>query len=187
MVRIFLIGYMGAGKTTLGKALAQRLDLSFVDMDWFIENRFHKKIRDLFEKYGEAEFRELERKILHEIAEFESVIISAGGGAPCFFDNMDFMNQKGITVFLEVPPDILFSRLRMASISRPMLKDKTDEEMRMFILRTLEERMPFYARAQYTFGTGKLENHQQIDEAIDQLCGILPISKPCHKERRFND
>ncbi|KAA6337336.1 Shikimate kinase [termite gut metagenome] len=179
MVRIFLVGYMGAGKTTLGKALAQKLDLSFIDMDWFIENRFHKKIQDLFEKQGEMGFRELERKILHEVAEFESVIISTGGGTPCFFDNMDVMNQKGNTVFLEVPPDILFSRLRMASISRPVLKGKTEEEMRMFILRTLEERIPFYRRAQYTFSTGKLENHQQINEAIDQLCGILQISKPC--------
>ncbi|KAA6350084.1 Shikimate kinase [termite gut metagenome] len=173
MVRIFLVGYMGAGKTTLGKAWAQKLDLSFIDMDGFIENRFHKKIRDLFEEHGETGFRELERKILHEVAEFEGVIISAGGGTPCFFDNMDFMNQKGNTVFLEVSPDILFSRLRMASISRPMLNGKTDEEIRMFILRTLEERIPFYMRAQYTFSVDKLENHQQMDKVIDQFCGIL--------------
>jgi shikimate kinase len=179
MVRIFLVGYMGAGKTTLGKALAQKLDLSFIDMDGFIENRFRKTIRDLFETQGETGFRELERKMLHEVAEFESVIISTGGGTPCFFDNMDFMNQKGNTVFLEVPPDILFSRLRMASISRPVLKGKTDEEMRTFIFRTLEERIPFYMQAQYTFSTSKLENHQQINEAINQLCGILHISKPC--------
>jgi shikimate kinase len=170
---------MGAGKTTLGKALAQKLNLSFIDMDWFIENRFHKKIRDLFEEHGEAGFRELERKILHEVAEFESVIISTGGGTPCFFDNMDFMNQKGYTVFLEVSPDILFSRLRNASISRPMLKGKTNEEIRMFILQTLEERIPFYMRAQYTFSADKLKNRQQIDEAIDQLCRILQMSKPC--------
>ncbi|KAA6330049.1 Shikimate kinase [termite gut metagenome] len=181
MIRIFIIGYMGAGKTTLGKALAQKLDLSFIDMDGFIENRFHKKIRDLFEEHGETGFRELERKILHEVAEFESVIISAGGGTPCFFDNMDFMNQKGNTVFLKVPPDILFSRLRMASIFRPMLQRKTDEEMHMLILRTLEERIPFYMRAQYIFSTDKLENHQQINEAIDQLCGILQINRDFSK------
>ncbi|MDR2859151.1 MAG: shikimate kinase, partial [Mediterranea sp.] len=151
MIRIFLIGYMGAGKTTLGKVLAQKLNLSFVDMDCFIENRFRKKIWDLFEEHGEIGFRELERKILHEIAEFEDVIISTGGGSPCFFDNIDFMNRKGHTIFLEVQPDVLFARLRVTSASRPMLKGKADEELRTFIIQTIEKRMPFYIQAKYTF------------------------------------
>ena len=95
MVRIFLTGYMGAGKTTLGKAFARRMDISFIDLDWYIEERFHKTVGELFTERGETGFRELERNMLHEVAEFENVVISTGGGTPCFFDNMDFMNQIG--------------------------------------------------------------------------------------------
>ena len=82
MIRIFLTGYMGAGKTTLGKAFARELNVSFIDLDWYIEERFHKSIRELFIERGEASFRELERNMLHEVAEFEDVIISTGGGLP---------------------------------------------------------------------------------------------------------
>ena len=92
MVRIFLTGYMGAGKTTLGKAFARQMDIPFVDLDWYIEERFHKTVGELFTERGETGFRKLERNMLHEVAEFENVVISTGGGAPCFFDNMEFMN-----------------------------------------------------------------------------------------------
>ena len=95
MIRIFLTGYMGAGKTTLGKAFARELNVPFIDLDWYIEERFHKSIRELFVERGEASFRELERNMLHEVSEFEDVIISTGGGTPCFFDNMDYMTDTG--------------------------------------------------------------------------------------------
>ena len=84
MIRIFLTGYMGAGKTTLGKAFARELNVSFIDLDWYIEERFHKSIRELFIERGERSFRELERNMLHEVAEFEDVIISTGGGDSLF-------------------------------------------------------------------------------------------------------
>ena len=93
MIRIFLIGYMGAGKTTLGKAFAREMGLTFVDLDWYIEERFHKTIRQLFTEMGEDGFRELEKRMLHEVADFENVVISTGGGTPCFFDNMEFMKS----------------------------------------------------------------------------------------------
>ena len=115
MIRIFLTGYMGAGKTTLGKAFARELNIPFIDLDWYIEERLHKSIRELFIERGEASFRELERNMLHEVSEFEDVIISTGGGTPCFFDNMDYMNGHGQTVFLDVHLDILFNRLRVAT------------------------------------------------------------------------
>lgn len=79
-----LTGYMGAGKTTLGKAFARELNVPFIDLDWYIEERFHKSIRELFAERGEASFRELERSMLHEVSEFEDVIVSTGGGTPCF-------------------------------------------------------------------------------------------------------
>jgi shikimate kinase len=94
MKPFFLIGYMGSGKTTLGKQLAKKLNLQFVDMDLFIENRYHKSISEIFKEKGEDGFREIERRTLQEIAGFENVIISTGGGLPCFFDNMDLMNKS---------------------------------------------------------------------------------------------
>ena len=128
MIRIFLTGDMGAGKTTLGKAFAREMTVPFIDLDWYIEERFHKSIRELFTERGEASFRELERNMLHEVGEFEDVVVSTGGGTPCFFDNMEYMNGCGQTVFLDVHPDILFRRLRVAKQQRPILQGKTDEE-----------------------------------------------------------
>jgi len=156
MVRIFLTGYMGAGKTTLGKAFARKMNVPFVDLDWYIEERFHKTVGELFTERGETGFRELERNMLHEVAEFENVVISTGGGAPCFFDNMEFMNRVGKTVFLDVHPDVLFRRLRIAKQQRPILQGKEDDELKAFIIRALEQRAPFYTQAQYIFNADEL-------------------------------
>ncbi|MEL5892111.1 shikimate kinase [Bacteroides sp. GD17] len=175
MIRIFLTGYMGAGKTTLGKAFARQLNVPFIDLDWHIEERFHKSIRELFAERGEASFRELERTMLHEVGEFEDVVISTGGGTPCFFDNMDYMNSCGQTVFLDVHPDVLFRRLRIATQKRPILQGKTDEELRAFIVEALEKRAPFYSRALYRFDAGRLESYSQIAESVQQLRNLLNL------------
>ena len=95
MKRIFLIGYMGAGKTTVGKVLSRQLGLSFIDLDHYIEGRYHKTVGQLFAEKGEDAFRDIERRMLREVAAFEDVLVSTGGGAPCFFDNMEFMNGAG--------------------------------------------------------------------------------------------
>ena len=137
MIRIFLIGYMGAGKTTLGKAFAREMGLTFVDLDWYIEERFHKTIRQLFTEMGEDGFRELEKRMLHEVADFENVVISTGGGTPCFFDNMEFMNSKGSVVFLDVDVKVLFRRLKVAKQQRPLLAQKNDEELMEFLAKIL--------------------------------------------------
>ena len=175
MIRIFLTGYMGAGKTTLGKAFARELNVPFIDLDWYIEERFHKSIRELFVERGEASFRELERNMLHEVSEFEDVIISTGGGTPCFFDNMEYMNGCGKTVFLDVHPDILFRRLRVAKQQRPILQGKTDEELRAFIADALEKRAPFYVQARYRFDAGHLESRRQIAGSVQQLRSLLGV------------
>jgi len=175
MTRIFLIGYMGAGKTTLGKAFAREMNLSFVDQDWYIEERFHKTVQEIFAERGEQGFRELERQMLHEIAEFEDVVISTGGGAPCFYDNMDFMNQKGETVFLNVTPEVLFSRLKMASQNRPILRGKTNEELKAFIAKALEKRAPFYSKAKYIFNADELEDIYQIKSSVNMLKQLLGL------------
>ena len=98
MTRIILIGYMGAGKTTIGKALARQLGIMFYDLDWYVENRMRKSIAQIFDESGEDGFREIEHNMLHEVAEFEDIVLSCGGGTPCFFDNMDYLNRQGETL-----------------------------------------------------------------------------------------
>lgn len=167
MTRILLIGYMGAGKTTLGAALAETLGLDFIDLDLFIEERFRKSISQIFAEKGEAEFRLIEQRMLHEVAEFENVIISTGGGTPCFFDNIDYMNNQGLTVYLKVPIDRLFTRLSIARNKRPLIKDKNDDELLNFIQEQLAKREPYYKKATHTFVSDKLENKSQIAESIE--------------------
>ncbi len=173
MTRIFLIGYMGAGKTTLGKAFSRELGLTFIDLDWYIEERFHKTVQQLFSERGEQGFRELEQKMLHEVAEFEDVVISAGGGTPCFFDNMDYMNACGDTVFLQVEPEVLFHRLKVAKQQRPLLANKSDEELMNFICEALQKRHPFYSQAKFLFRADELEDKSQIQVSVDSLRKLL--------------
>lgn len=177
MIRIFLTGYMGAGKTTLGKAFARRLNVPFIDLDWYIEERFHKTVGELFAERGETGFRELERNMLHEVAEFEDVVISTGGGAPCFFDNMEFMNRVGQTVFLDVHPDVLFRRLRVAKQQRPILQGKQDEELKAFIVEALAKRAEFYRQAKYIFNADELEDRWQIETSVERLRELLELQK----------
>lgn len=175
MTRIFLLGYMGAGKTTLGKALAKEMNLPFVDLDWHIEGRYHKTVQELFAEKGEAGFRELEKQMLHEVAEFEDVIISVGGGTPCFFDNMEFMNSKGSTVFLNAGVDVLFRRLRVATQSRPLLRGKSDEELKSFITQALANRKEHYRKAVYVLNADELESNEQIKGTVSRLRALLNI------------
>ena len=173
MKRIFLVGYMGSGKTTLGKAYARVNDMEFIDLDWYIEERMHKTVSELFAERGESGFRELERKMLHEVGEFENVMIACGGGTPCFYDNMDYMNDVGDTVFLDVCPDVLFRRLKIAKVKRPLLADKTDVELMNFIVEALEKRLPFYIRARFRFNAEELESIRQISETVGRLKELL--------------
>lgn len=173
MRRIFLIGYMGSGKTTLGKAYARTAGLEFIDLDWYVEGRMHRTIGELFAEKGENGFREIERNMLHEVGEFEDVVIACGGGTPCFFDNIAYMNEKGSTVFLDVNPEVLFRRLKISKSKRPLLAEKTDEELMDTILSALEQRKPYYSQAEYHFNAGHLESRRQVDEAVERLDGLL--------------
>lgn len=112
MKSIIIIGYMGAGKTTVGKALAKELGVMFYDLDWYIESRMRKTVKQIFDEVGEEGFRQIEHNMLHEVAEFENVVVSCGGGTPCFFDNMEYMNQSGNTIYLKQrqKPSMLTSR-----------------------------------------------------------------------------
>ena len=167
--KIFLIGYMGSGKTTVGKQLAKKLNLQFIDMDLFIENRYRKSISAIFEEKGEAGFREIERKALHEITDFENVVISTGGGLPCFFDNIDVMNQAGTTIYLKVSVDELAERLKNTKQKRPLIKDKNPEEMKDFITENLTKREGFYNQATVIFDSDYLFSNEDFNAKIERL------------------
>lgn len=164
---------MGAGKTTLGRDLSDFLGLSFIDLDVFIEERFHKTIRQIFAERGEEAFRELERRMLHEVAEFEDIIVSTGGGTPCFFDNMSFMNACGQTVYLRVCIDELAARLEMARQTRPVLQNRTGETLKAFIRESLESRLPFYEQARFIFDAETMDTHDDVRKLSERLAQIL--------------
>ena len=146
---IFLIGFMGSGKTTIGPGLAEKLGYTFVDQDELIEKHYNMTVSEVFAKHGEPKFRETEQQVLSDIVASDNLVISTGGGAPCFFNNMEFMNSHGLTVYLEAEPVTLMQRLRASTDSRPLLKGKTEEELLHFIAGKLEERNKFYHMAKF--------------------------------------
>lgn len=172
MKRIFLIGYMGAGKTTVGKVLAKRLGLTFIDLDHYIERRYHRTIGQLFAEKGEEAFRDIEKRMLREVAMFEDVLVSTGGGAPCFFDNMDFMNEAGTTIYLQVSVEELAKRLEVGKSSRPVLGGRSGDELRGFIASNLEKRKPFYTKASVVFDAEVLLTEKDVcnlSEALEKI------------------
>jgi shikimate kinase len=175
MKRIILIGYMGAGKTTVGKALAQELGITFYDLDWYISSRMRKTIAQIFEERGEDGFRQIERNMLHEVAEFEDVIISCGGGTPCFYDNIDYMNQQAPVVYLKAEPEVLYKHLAMSKNDRPLLRGKSQEELITFIREQLEKRNPFYSKARYTLDVSLMDDYTKIKESVAQLRSLLNL------------
>ena len=148
-MRIFLIGFMGCGKSTMGRALSASLNLMFIDLDTFLEERYFKSIPQIFAEEGEESFRRKERKVLEEVAAFDNVIVATGGGAPCFFDNMELMNNSGFCIFLDVDIDSLVTRLLRAKTERPLIKGKSPDELRLFIEGLMQKRRPFYEKARH--------------------------------------
>ena len=175
MKRTILVGYMGSGKTTVGKALSKETGLMFYDLDWYIENRMRKSVSQIFAEKGEDGFRKIEYNMLHEVAEFEDVIISCGGGTPCFFDNMDYLNQQGDVVYLKATPETLYKHLLMAKVERPLLKDKSPEELIAYITEHLKERAPFYEQARYTLDVNVLDEYDKIKTSVTKLRELLKI------------
>lgn len=173
MKRIFLIGYMGAGKTTAGKELAKVLELEFIDLDHFIQARYQKTVSQLFQDVGEGEFRKIESSVLKEVGEFENIVISTGGGTPCFFDNMEYMNKAGTTVYLNAAPEALAARLNTCKEKRPLIKDKNEEELFAFVVESLEKRNPYYTQAQIIFETEELVNRDDVNKYVQQLIDKL--------------
>lgn len=147
-MKYFIVGYMASGKSTFGKELAKDKGLPFLDLDESVEFREGRSISEIFAKEGEEYFRKREREILHEICnEADEFVLATGGGTPCFFDNMDYMNQVGTTVFLNTSPLVIVDRLKRQRADRPLLAMYSDDELEFFVREHLESRLSFYLKA----------------------------------------
>jgi shikimate kinase len=172
-MKIFLIGFMGCGKSFIGKRLAEKLNLSFIDMDEYLQHAENQTIATIFTQHGEPYFRRLERDKLREMLPVQNAVIATGGGAPCFHDNMAWMNQHGITLYLQANTDLLFTRLKSESDKRPVLGGRSDEALKQFISNKIEERNVYYSQCAWTIqqGDGDAEN------ILKQIMA-LPLSQP---------
>lgn len=166
---IFIIGYMASGKTTFGRALARQTGMQHIDLDFYIEQRFHSTVRDIFAKKGEAEFRRIEGAMLREIGEMDDVIVSCGGGTPCFGDNMDYMNSKGLTVCLQAAEEVIADRILKADGKRPLMAGKSQEEIYQTLREHMKVRKPYYDRAQLKVSGDRLENKRQIADTVQDF------------------
>ena len=161
-MRIYLIGYMGCGKSTLGHLLASTLELEFIDLDTFMEEKYFRTIPQIFAEEGEAGFRRKEKNVLHEVSAFDDIIVATGGGAPCFFDNMEVLNNSGFCIFLDVDTASLVNRLIHAKTERPIIKGKSPDELYHFIEEMMLKRRPFYEKARYIIKGNEIKPEQVL-------------------------
>ena len=164
---IYLIGYMGAGKTTITKLLANELHLPFYDTDQEIEEKEKKSVTDIFKKDGELHFRMLETELLKNIT--QNSIISCGGGLPIHNNNMGLINSKGISIYLKASDNCLFNRLKNEKQNRPLIGNKTDEKLKVYIIHELQNRSPFYNLANHTI----LVDNKSIDEILREVNSLI--------------
>ena len=173
MKTTFLIGYMGSGKTTLGHAVSARTGVRFIDLDDYIESREGCSIREIFATRGEQAFRDIERQALAEVSGLSDTLVACGGGTPCFGDNMDIMNSRGLTVYLDAPHPSLLSRLKEGRAKRPLIASLTDDELDRFIREQLGRRLPYYTRAGLSFDSSRLETPEQVNESVDRFLKLI--------------
>lgn len=155
-MKVFLIGFMGSGKTTIGKKLANYLKYDFIDLDKLIESKAGMSIVDYFELHGEQAFRELEKDVLQKTEYPENVIIATGGGAPCFSNNISWMNENGLVAYLSLPAKALASRLEHSKTDRPLIRHLKGEELIDFISKKLAEREVFYNQSKFVVSASDL-------------------------------
>jgi shikimate kinase len=157
MDKIYLVGYMGAGKTTAAKRLANRLGWEVVDTDDLFEEKYKISVCDFFNKYDEPLYRKLESQVLKETESLENTVISTGGGTACYFDNMEWMNRHGLTVFMRISEKAVIDRLLHAKRKRPLSTGKTEAELTEFVQQHYTSRLPFYEQARITVKSEDLD------------------------------
>ena len=179
MTPIFLIGYMGCGKTTLGEELARQMGLRYIDLDDFIEAQQGMTVAEIFDEMGENRFRELETEALREVAAMTDVIVGCGGGTPCHCDNMSLMNQSGVTVWLTTSPERITARLLLPDqkAKRPKVASLPDEAVLSLVEKELEARTPYYAQAQLQFDSTDIETAEATIRTASRLADVL---QNCH-------
>jgi shikimate kinase len=164
MKPIYLIGFMGSGKTTLGKILAEHLNLDFIDLDSYIESEYNLSVHEIFNKYGEDEFRLVEWSNLNIVSKLNDVIISTGGGTPCFFNNIDFMNVNGITIFFDEDIDVIYNRLLNDKSNRPLISNLSNSDLYNYISDKLNERKKYYNKSKLKINSKGLKNlYEQLN------------------------
>ena len=164
-MRIFLIGFMGCGKTTLGKKLAKHLNYNFIDLDSYIEKTTNKTITEIFENKGEKKFRIVEKENLMEVCKKDNLVIATGGGTPCFFDNMQKILDNGKAIYLKMEIEDLLERLETEKSQRPLIENKSAKELENFIRNKLSEREYFYKKSNYIL-QGKSICEKEIQNLI---------------------
>lgn len=170
-MRIFLTGYMGSGKSTLGKRLANKLGITFIDLDEYFEQKFRTSITLFFERFGEDSFRKLEHEVLKEVIDkYIDVVISTGGGTPCFFNNLELMNKQGVTVYLKLPPAVLASRLSNSPFRyrRPKLKGLDKDTLLETVTMHLQEREPFYSQSELIIDAFGMN----LEEIVEKIAAV---------------
>lgn len=164
-MNIALVGFSGSGKTTIGKKIAARLNLHFADLDAEIESKYHCTIPHLFEKYGEFAFRDCEYATLIELLKHDNLLIATGGGAPCFQDAMQVINDRSLSIYLYMSDKSLVDRLMLSKKERPLTRNKSEEELTEYVHNTLAIREPFFRKAKLT-----LEGvNFNLDDAIEAI------------------
>lgn len=174
-MNFFIIGYMASGKTTFGKALAEKIGVKFIDLDDFIQQQENRSISDIFALEGEEKFRILERDYLHNLCDKEdNCVIACGGGTPCYFNNMELLNSNGITVFLETSTPVLIERLQAENASRPLMAGKSTEEISDKVLSQLRDRLPVYMESKLKWHGDDLETPDQIESNVESFVSSYP-------------
>ena len=165
-MKIFLIGFMGSGKSHWGRLLSQKLSIPFFDLDAQVEESAGKSIAEIFVTEGEEHFRMQEKEVLHIITEsHESFVMACGGGSPCYFNNIEYMQQAGTTVWINTALELLYQRLVKEKEKRPLIKELTDEQLKSFISKKFADRKIYYEQADI-----KMDDEPvQLETLIDKL------------------
>lgn len=165
-MRIFLVGFMGAGKSVVGRRLAKSLNLSFYDLDEEIESHYKMSVSAIFQKYDEACFRKLETSVLESFSNKDNFVLSCGGGTPCFGENMAFMKSIGTTIYIKLSTDELVGRISSSYHKRPLTEGKSDEELASYVDAMLKKREPFYSMAKITVDASGTDKETLVEKIL---------------------